>query len=400
MAEEERLFHDGLTLARKATPRVLRPGRGEGLGDEWMQKLCLFAKKIVPEALRQGDLGNCWLVSAMSAAAEQPRIVTNLFKQTELSRNGKYKIRLFHPIEETWNSYELDDRLPVTAGGKLRNVQLSAAGELWPALLEKGMVCAPAPCAHATQCMCENPGTYRRLTCMRTTLCVDWTWTQAAMFGGYGNLEGSLPYVALKALTGATDERILLINREKDGRWKCYMPKLAGLDAARRFMHRFEPTTWPDTGMPGETSRDSDSLLDALMWSRKGSSLICVGTEGACSGSTGLEASHAYTLLRVATNLGPSREFDLLQLRNPHGEGSAEWTGAWSDGHPIWDQYPEIKAKLQPYTADDGIFWIERDDFEKMFKGISVCLSEGCAKARAKPKPAAFIATGRNFWGK
>lgn len=35
--------------------------------------------------------------------------------------------------------YEIDDRLPVNQYGSLRNVQLSASGELWPALLEKAM---------------------------------------------------------------------------------------------------------------------------------------------------------------------------------------------------------------------------------------------------------------------
>ncbi len=139
IASAARLFHDGLELARKCTPRVLRPGRAEGLGDENLDKLCLFAKKVSPEALRQGELGNCWLVSALSAAAEYPEILKALFEQTTLSMSGKYNVRLFHPVEDRWVSYELDDRLPVNQYGSLRNVQLSAAGELWPALLEKAM---------------------------------------------------------------------------------------------------------------------------------------------------------------------------------------------------------------------------------------------------------------------
>jgi len=83
------LFHDGLELARKCTPRVLRPGRAEGLGDENADRLCLFAKNVSPEALRQGELGNCWLVSALSAAAEFPEIIKACFEQSTLSMSGK-----------------------------------------------------------------------------------------------------------------------------------------------------------------------------------------------------------------------------------------------------------------------------------------------------------------------
>jgi len=240
--------------------------------------------------------------------------------------------------------YEIDDRLPVNQYGSLRNVQLSASGELWPALLEKAM---------------------------------------AAMFGGYGELEGNLPYVAFKALTGATGDRLLRLSKTEENRWVCRSPKLAGMGRKRQ-MHILNQATWPNDNTPGDCPKSDDEMLDVLMWLDKGECLMCVASKHEAGNgvitSKGVEAGHAYSLLQIATNLGPKK--DLLQLRNPHGHGSAEWTGAWSDGHPIWATHPAIKAKLKPDKADDGCFWIQREDFVHEFEGISICLSDGCAKMR------------------
>ena len=91
---------------------------------------------------------------------------------------------------------------------------------------------------------------------------------------------------------------------------------------------------------------------------------------------------HAYALLAIETNLG-SKKFDLMKLRNPHGQGGKEWEGAWSDGDRMWDRYPDIKAKLKPAGADDGTFWIAREDFVNEFRSISVCIR--CALPAISP---------------
>ena len=59
------LHDDGISLdlKRADTPDVRRPGRCEGLGDEYGATLKLVDPKMSAQNLRQGDLGNCWLVS-------------------------------------------------------------------------------------------------------------------------------------------------------------------------------------------------------------------------------------------------------------------------------------------------------------------------------------------------
>ena len=63
---------------------------------------------------------------------------------------------------------------------------------------------------------------------------------------------------------------------------------------------------------------------------------------------------------------------DLVKMRNPHGSSEIE-KGVWDDDGPGWEQYPQIKAELNPVVADDGIFWVSKDEFFQYF--VSVFLS-------------------------
>ena len=79
-------------------------------------------------------------------------------------------------------------------------------------------------------------------------------------------------------------------------------------------------------------------------------------------------AGHAYSVLSAKTVGG----FKLLQLRNPWG--TFEWTGAWSDRSPLWEQHPAVKKELMPNgPVDDGAFWISWDDFSALYSNIDVC---------------------------
>ena len=55
----------------------------------------------------------------------------------------------------------------------------------------------------------------------------------------------------------------------------------------------------------------------------------------------------------------------MLKLRNPWGHG--EWKGLWSDESIVWDQYPSLKADLGLQVANDGIFFMQWEDFEEHF---------------------------------
>ena len=71
----------------------MRMGRGEGLLDD-EPGLMLFGD-IGPGDVTQGRIGDCWLMSSMSACAEFEGMISRLFTQKELSEEGRYSIKLF-----------------------------------------------------------------------------------------------------------------------------------------------------------------------------------------------------------------------------------------------------------------------------------------------------------------
>lgn len=113
------------------------------------------------------------------------------------------------------------------------------------------------------------------------------------------------------------------------------------------------------------------------------------GSDDSQSSDSGVVQGHAYSLLRIAANRpgADGAPFDLMQLRNPHGHGGKEWTGAWSDGHACWDAHPAIKAELKPTDANDGTFWIAKEDFSREFGSINVCVSQRSVGERRERQP-------------
>ena len=59
-------------------------------------KMRLYEGGIEPNDICQGAVGNCWLISAFAAAAEQPSVIRNTFITLERNPRGKYKVRLFY----------------------------------------------------------------------------------------------------------------------------------------------------------------------------------------------------------------------------------------------------------------------------------------------------------------
>ena len=52
--------------------------------------------KVEPADIIQGELGDCYFLSALSALAEQGFRIKNLFPSLEISPNGIYMARILH----------------------------------------------------------------------------------------------------------------------------------------------------------------------------------------------------------------------------------------------------------------------------------------------------------------
>uniref|UniRef100_A0A6V3LXC2 Calpain catalytic domain-containing protein n=1 Tax=Lotharella globosa TaxID=91324 RepID=A0A6V3LXC2_9EUKA len=120
--------------------------------------------------------------------------------------------------------------------------------------------------------------------------------------------------------------------------------------------------------------RRGESYDDEKVWKlleiymkRQALMSCAVSNDGEAKRSDGIVAGHAYSILH-AEKVGNYR---MLQLRNPWG--SFEWKGAWSDGDTKWKQHKDVARKLKYEDRDDGCFWMEFDDWDKIFDSIDIC---------------------------
>ncbi|KAK7066013.1 Calpain-15 [Halocaridina rubra] len=137
------------------------------------------------------------------------------------------------------------------------------------------------------------------------------------------------------------------------------------------------------TGAPCESlrlqassSKSEEEIEEDLVWTKLLSSRAAGFLMGAsCGGGQGipdyvykdhgLRPRHAYSVLDVQDIEGVR----LVRLRNPWGHHS--WKGDWCDDSPLWT--PELREKLVPHGADDGVFWISFNDVLKYFDSIDIC---------------------------
>jgi len=105
----------------------------------------------------------------------------------------------------------------------------------------------------------------------------------------------------------------------------------------------------------------------------------------------GLVLGHAYSLISVVKVEeildGETKEWRMVQLRNPHGAGSkstpTEWNERWSDKSPLWEEHPQVAQALDFLPMDDGLFWMEYSDFSNLFDRIHI-LAKSMAQPRAQ----------------
>ena len=94
----------------------------------------VFLDNIEPNDIKQGLLGDCWLMCALASLAERPQLVQRLFLTKEVNKYGVYRVRLCKNGE--WQVVTVDDYFPCEAYGT-PIFSRSHGNELWVLLLEK-----------------------------------------------------------------------------------------------------------------------------------------------------------------------------------------------------------------------------------------------------------------------
>lgn len=98
---------------------------------------CLF-DYISPDNIAQGALGDCWILAAFAALAEQPHLIRACFVTKSYNNRGKYKIRLYDQRISKFIYITVDDYIPCVDSKPLFS-KLSKPYQMWPMLLEKAI---------------------------------------------------------------------------------------------------------------------------------------------------------------------------------------------------------------------------------------------------------------------
>eukprot|EP00457_Paulinella_chromatophora_P006334 gb/GEZN01006352.1/.p1 GENE.gb/GEZN01006352.1/~~gb/GEZN01006352.1/.p1 ORF type:complete len:469 (+),score=76.51 gb/GEZN01006352.1/:48-1454(+) len=289
---------------------------------------CLFADQIEPKDVAQGELGDCWLLSAIACLTEFDGAIRNLFITKQYSARGIYEIRLYNGYHRKFEKVTLDDYLPVKKGTKKPIFANPNGGELWVLLLEKAF---------------------------------------AKVFGSYNGIQGGLIITALEALTG---DEVMTFKKDK-GTWN------------RMNLVHFKPEPEkPDKPRPVGLRTTEEKHSDQDMWGvvlayLDRGSVLGAGSIGSSDkkDTHGIVEGHAYSIV----NCVEEGEFKMVQLRNPWG--TFEWDGDWSDKSQLWQKHSSVKRACghsDKKEDNDGKFWMVWYDFCQYFQVLHVaCRSVG-----------------------
>ena len=92
-------LRDDLTMMASTTPWVV------------------FREQPRPDDIRQGGVGNCWFVCALSVLAQRPELIRRVLLTDEFNPASVYRVRLCRA--GTWHTVLVDDTLPINALGML-----------------------------------------------------------------------------------------------------------------------------------------------------------------------------------------------------------------------------------------------------------------------------------------
>lgn len=297
--------------------------------------------------VRQGTLGDCWFIGALSVIATRDELLRGGSQGMTLSKNmiidkqiasalskgvyapifhrfrlrGLYVIKFFKNFK--WVYVLVDDRLPVNKEtGRPVFGSCIKPNELWVGLIEKAY---------------------------------------AKLHGCYEQLISGYIDEGIFELTALQPEKILIRN-EKTGKFphKTIQDNYGGEEGFWKFL----------------MARDRDSCLMGCSIKGQGKEGTHIGDDG----PTGLIINHAYGLndiIELVDPANPSKPFRLLRIRNPWGK--TEWNGAWGAGSEELEKHADLLRKyiqsLPPdeqfeLDADDGTFFMPYSEWKEIFSTL------------------------------
>ena len=294
-----------------------------------------FIDGATADDVRQGMVGDCWFLAALTALSGKPELIERLCVARD-EKVGVYGFVFYRDGE--WISEVIDDRLCVSNRSEMfqypTEYLLRVTGEqnvygVDIAALTHRIESLPKK---VKETLSKGSDTLYFSHCKDSNE----TWlpliekAYAKVHGDYQAIEGGITGEGIEDLTGGVStvlypEHVL----DKDKLWE-------------------------------EILECNNSFLFGCSSRRAGSDADPKDAEGFVRG-------HAYTVLAAREVTSKGKPVRLIKIRNPWG--CQEWNGAWSDGSKEWT--PDIMKELDHTFGDDGIFWISFQDFQRYFPRIN-----------------------------
>ena len=360
---------------KKLTTKPYLPGRGMGFMDEPNLKII---GDVDPSDIQQGNLGDCWLLSGIASLAEYDGAIRRLFRKTtglgqmpfdSATKPNSYTITLWDL--QPWKEVDVvvDERLPTMKDPndnnniKLLGAKNSDDGELWVCYLEKAI---------------------------------------AAHCGGYDKIgQGGDCTHAWSILTGCKQQYIIQRNpkTKKFGCCSKYNPttkqwaKYNGNSPFDCVTQGTWPTDWPKLGGGGDSKlelTEDELFLRLCAWDDE-NYLIGTSSKGVSdtNSTNGIVDNHAYSIVDCRNDVAGILDMDLIQIRNPWGHKDSDKNfanGKFATSNSAgWKKHPQVRKELNPPPsssngnnnsgADDGVFWVTKEEFFQHYETIYLCES-------------------------
>lgn len=375
-----------------------------------------------PFDINQGGIGNCWFISALAALGEYPsHLRDRIFKTKDITPNRCYEICLFEFAERAWKVFEVDDLVPCyksTSPHHADSPLFCRARSLWAPLLEKvfAKYCGAYEMlqgggkAHNTkldpvQVLCMLTGG-AEVKHFRQSVTLSNLWvTQVERDVTIGQEPTSEKKGKLFAWASIYEEETVgkrmryrvrddMVKNEKfqQGTEEGWITthvrgiRRLALSVAAGWTYTHKTVSphhkdWRDASATYATQHERIEGIEKpeVLWKKlmeiDEASGITTGWFHKDTGM-GLVNNHQYTIVQCK-EVG---DFKLVCVRNPWGHD--EWTGAWADDSEEWEAFPEVAQALKLEEKDDGLFWMEFEDFYARAEEICACVPPKGTMAR------------------
>ena len=359
---------DGIVTSSRRAPHFIPSTAAAHRREEGYKFSRLFGS-LPPTrvALQQGALGDCWLVSAMTALSERPRLIEALFPAACNPGSMEYD------DDDDYNNNNKEELSALTNEGYCTCL-LYFGGTPHLITVDTFLPCYPL----SGPLYCKSPSGSLWAPLLEKAF--------AKVAGGYQNLVGGYAYEGMMDLTGRPTYHYALDDedvRERIKEGSFWTDVIVGAVKKRWLLTCTTHGEIKRGGRWRNEDKEEDLTEDGTF--------------------NGLVKGHAYAILWA----GEVGGYKLLHVRNPWG--GFEWRGDWSKGSLLWTNevrfnevseyceathhllsfiiFPKSQVKTdikRQYASwngesgggggDEGSFWMSLGDWVRRFESVSVCM--------------------------